>query len=87
MDNDVCGANFSLSDTCFHKDPAALRTHLESHISDDLADDLAALTKNERDRIDALVDLGDWLHEMINLDEKMATSRKRHLALVEEVIK
>jgi hypothetical protein len=85
--NDIRGANFSLSDTRFHKDTVALRAHLESHISDDLADHIATLTKNERDRIDTLVELGDWLSEMVDLDRKMANSRKRHLALVEEAVK
>jgi hypothetical protein len=55
--------------------------HLESYISDDLVDYLASLTKNERDRIDSLEDLEEWLHEM------MAGSRKHHLALVEEAVK
>ncbi len=85
--NEVRGANFSLSDTCFHKNAAALRAHIESHISDNLADYLASLTKNEHDRIEALEDLEEWLHEMIDLNEKMASSRKRHLALVEDAVK
>ena len=84
--NDVRGANFSLTDTRFHKDSEALRAHLESHISDDLADHLDTLTKSERDRINAIVELEDWLREMIDLDEKMVNFRKRHLALVEEAV-
>ena len=85
--NDIWGANFSLTDTRFHKNAATLRAHLESHISDDLAKFLASLSKNERDRIDTLENLEEWLCEMINLDEKMTSSRKRHLALVDEAVK
>ena len=85
--NDVRGANFSLSDTRFHKNSAALRAHLESHISDDLTDFFASLSNTERERIDALDDLEEWLCEIIDLDEKMATTRKHHLALVEETVK
>ena len=85
--NEVRGANFSLSDTRFHKNPAALRSHLESHISDDLADYLASLTKNKCDHIDAIEELEEWLCEMTDMDEKMANSRKRQFALLEEAIK
>ena len=85
--NEVRGANFSLSNTRFHKDSAALRTHLESHISHDLADYLASLPNNERERIDSLADLEEWLREMTELDEKMTSSRKRQMALFEEAVK
>jgi hypothetical protein len=85
--NDIRGANFSLFNTRFHKDTVALRAHLESHIWDDLADHIMTLTKNERDRIDALDELGDWLSEMVDLDRKMANFCKRHLALIEEAVK
>ncbi len=85
--NEVRGANFSLSDTCFHKNTAALRAHIESHISNDLADYLASLTKNEHDRTEALEDLEEWLHKIIDLDEKMASSQKHHLALVKDAVK
>jgi len=85
--NEVHGANFSLTGTRFHKNSATLRSHLESHISDDLTDNLASLSKHERDRIDSLVDHEDWLHEMIDINKKMATSHKRHFVLVEEAVK
>ena len=85
--NEVRGANFSLTNTRFQKKSAALCTHLESHISDDLADYLASLTKNECDCIDAIDDLEEWLHKMINIDEKIASSWKCHLALIEEAVK
>jgi len=85
--NGIRGANFSLSDTRFHKDAIALRAHLESHISDDLADYLASLSKNERDRVEAIKDLEEWLREMMEIDENMSKSRKRHLDLVEEAVK
>jgi hypothetical protein len=85
--NGIRGANFSLSDTRFHKDAASLRAHLENLISDDLADYLGSLTKNERDRVEAINDLQEWLREMMEIDDTMARNRKRNLDLIEEAVK
>jgi len=85
--NGVRGANFSLTDTRFHKNAVALRAHLESHLSDDLADFIASLTKNERDRIEAIEDLEEWLRELMEIDENMNKSRKRHEDLIDKAVK
>ncbi len=85
--NGIRGANFSLSDTRFHKDADSLHSHIESHVSDDLADFFASLTKNERDRVEAITDLEEWLREMTEIDENMSKSRKQHLELVEDAVK
>jgi len=85
--NGVRGANFSLTDTRFHKNAVALCTHLKSHLSDDLADFIASLTKNKRDRIEAIIDLEEWLRELTEIDENMSKSRKRHEDLIEKAVK
>jgi hypothetical protein len=69
--NGIRGANFSLTDTHFHKDAVALRAHLESDMSDDLANFIASLTKNERDHVEAIQDLEEWFHELMEIDENM----------------
>ena len=85
--NGVRGANFSLSDTRFHKDAVALRAHLESLISDDLADFISSLSKNERDRVEAIDDFEEWLRELMEIDDNMSKSRKRHEELIEKAVK
>jgi hypothetical protein len=74
--NGIRDANFSLSDTCFHKNAVVLHAHLESLILDDLADFIALLTKNERDRVDAIEDLEEWLCELMEIDANMSKSWK-----------
>jgi len=56
-------------------------------VSDDLADYFSSLSKNERDRVEAVTNLEEWLHEMTEIDENMAKSWKRHLELVEDAMK
>lgn len=85
--NGIRGANFSLSDTRFHKDAAALQSHLESLISDDLVDYLSSMTKAERDRVEAIEDFEDWLREMMEIDDKMSKTHKCNLELIEEAVK
>ena len=62
--NDIQGANFSLTNTHFHKNATVLRAHLESYISDDLAEFLASLSKNKRDCIDALKNLKECIRKI-----------------------
>ncbi len=85
--NGIRGANFSLSDTRFHKDAVALRAHLESLISDDLADFISSLSKNERDRVEAIEDFEEWLRELMEIDDNMSKSRKRHEELIDRAVK
>ena len=85
--NGVRGANFSLTNTCFHKDAIALHAHLESHMSDDLADFIASLTKAERDRVQAIVNLEEWLCELMEIDDNMLKLWKWHEELLEKAFK